>query len=522
MKYIPSSIIVVVAICLSSGVLAAPITITRNLPYLLGGLTSGPAATSSITDLPILDPALGTLASVSTSGFFKFSLLNPTYSIGYEPGPGALGNAQYNIALRTGSYIKGASDNVGFVNYGTITCPASAAAHCSSGTISFPNLLTSYNFGKRSGVAISGGNIPVSATGSYVGVGNFSGAYSFSGQITATIAYNPFTAKEYIREAVAFARANQDPGISNYDTANLAISYIDNLRESSPETSGQNEQLRNAEYALRGYAGAYGSKAGNLVSGSSYKDFVNNIFNVGGPYALPYYNAWKAFKQHNGSDINPSGLPATPPGGLGANLEGAAFGAKGRSLEDLANNYSNTNQKDSPTPTASVDLSAPTLPDYKGVISIGPDNYTVASFSFTPLAAQTSFFDPLTSTVLAYAAYGNSISDIILPPQSGITEPIGLQIGDKTFSLVPGQLLDLSLLGFKDGIDTLLLLGLPLGIPDFTIGFRFVDAAPTLLFQFAQTEKSIPEPASWMLMGGLLTVFGLLVLRQRNSAAGRA
>jgi hypothetical protein len=88
-----------------------------------------------------------------------------------------------------------------------------------------------------------------------IGPGFFQGTWTVTGSATVKQTYDPLTAGEYLREAVAAAPGIAPPDANSYELAAAAADFLLQLRETSDATSSQNLPLRNAEYAMRGFAG---------------------------------------------------------------------------------------------------------------------------------------------------------------------------------------------------------------------------------------------------------------------------
>ncbi|HQV03052.1 MULTISPECIES: hypothetical protein [unclassified Novosphingobium] len=154
--------------------------------------------------------------------------------------------------------------------------------------------------------------------------------------------YNPNSVNAQVLRSVRSARARlNQQGIANPTDAQLAKqAYLDviRLRESSAQAS-QNPVLRDAEYLLRGFAGASLIRQFDAATLVSDDDVWNNLANMGGVISTAIYNSVKSFRIWRGQDTNSSEFPASEPGGYWANAYGWMHGLAGTPLEETIRDF---------------------------------------------------------------------------------------------------------------------------------------------------------------------------------------
>jgi len=154
--------------------------------------------------------------------------------------------------------------------------------------------------------------------------------------------YDPNSVNAQVLRSVRSAKVHlNQQGIANPTDAQLAKqAYLDviRLRESSAQAS-QNPVLRDAEYLLRGFAGASLIRQFDAATLVNDEDAWNNLANMGGIISTAIYNSVKSFRIWRGQDTNSSQFPASEPGGYWANAYGWMHGLAGTPLEETIRDF---------------------------------------------------------------------------------------------------------------------------------------------------------------------------------------
>jgi hypothetical protein len=341
-----------------------------------------------------------------------------------------------------------------------------------------PTFAGSFAFSKSLSVPI-GSQLTMQASAGILGYYNYMpyvvGSWSFTVSANYVCSYQTKTFQQYIADAV---NATLKAGQTDDENAADAYSWIIELRSSDAQTSSSNLPLRDAEYFLRGYRGAF--VTGTVLP--NFSDWQNELYDRGGPIGLLFYNGLKILK---GDGIAGAGnFPATPPGGASANLLGWLLGLGGKSLAEAVQSIQNPG----PMPkTPSFNEDTPTLPDLQIPLTIEDQTATavnVAAFYVnTPFPGTISWYDPSLAKGYAWSVYGNRFASVKLSTAwtANLTD---IKVSFLTFSFplsADGTFNFLSVA--PTGVDSFVITGTPISTatPDLSIGFSFISAGETLL-----------------------------------------
>lgn len=484
---------------------AAIITISYSPTFTLSGPIHGVTLGLIGTGIPSFETELGELNEnrVSIESHLQYSA-----SVNAVPSPGVVYvqdfSVLFNAALNYGLSLPPSTMSGASMCWGANGCvpttfiPYILFSPTQSGSVVNPSLL--------------GGAIPIRVQGTVTpGMSGATGNWTLSGQAQIQQVYTPLTTQQYIRNALN--------GTSGTDAqrANEAYANIIVLRETSPETSAQNLNLRDAEYWLRGYAG--GRSIGSMpVDFSTIEGAFHDLANRTGPVATGIYNGKKYIDQALGRNTaGPDELPNTPVGGFSENLSGWINGIKRVPLEEAVDSIS------IPAMPGSNDPNSPGVP----ALSLQSQNGQLNAYNINVQQSQeVVYFDPIAGKFVSFGVVGNRFSgfEFVTPFTLGA---VFLHVSDQIIALTAGTYYDFLYLD-PTGVDGFYISGLPefdLNGPDFTFGASFVNAGDTLVVVASGdfgSDAAVPEPSSagiWLLT---LVMFlfqsrGQIVLKRRSN-----
>lgn len=431
------------------------------------------------------DPNLGTL---------RFSALSIglTYSdntvIAFEPVVGRISGFNAAVAFPSlGSSFNAVAGN-------SWQCPENPTGRCTTGggpTIKSMTL-TGENIAPTGFIA---GRIENEF---YQFQGTVSGNWALNVDANFTFGYDPFSRNKYL----------QSLGLSNTPSVsdlNIALEHIKSMRELDATTSGQNENLRNAEYYLRDRVGMLMLRGQGSIDFSSPGSIFDDVANMAGPSALLIYNGKKYLDIITGRHTAGEGeLPNSAPGGLKDAWEGWVDGFFDNPIPQVEEAPENVDIRQGPLSkmSFSTDPNAP----LRGFVIEGPTDIT-AFYIETPHDNQVLYFDPLIEDYLTISSQGSKITSFVLTDPA-FSELIKIYVGDKVFQYVPG-----STFSFLDAVGSSIFAFGISGFPDSakgleaTFGLQFSEPGDTIVMAFSGYINAIPEPETWlMFLSGLILV----------------
>lgn len=488
---------------------ATPVTMDEKVTAYTLSSSIGNSASGVISGLPIFDERLGTFTSASVHSEGTFSLPAPIFNIGFEPAPGPLGTETFQFTVSLENYLSQGATTTIETNESAY-CPPSITGKCLSGSFPFASNTSSFSFSSNTNALTGSNTIPISTNNFFVGSGSFSGNYSFSGQISTSRVYEPFSVSEYISAAIAGAS-----GTNSIQLAQSSIDYVHLLRASDGGTSSTNLNLRDAEYAFLGYK-----------SGVEFANFTNLVdaFIAGSPISWVGYNAAKECalnssicgKVWTAITGQPPGqttdFPPSPVGGGLENANGFIYGlANPNDMSGLANVIRNN------IPNIPSNTSAPLTPNK--TINLDPTiGLNLNLFFVSPAAGDVLFLDPVNSKDYTFSVNDNSFSDFELPFVDGKQNILNavLHVKGISKSIVGGQWYNFSeLFGISPyGFTVSDMSGLVGDNPIFAI--KLTNSGFSIIGELSSPTSPVPEPDNYAMLLAGLSLMGFVARKRKN------
>jgi hypothetical protein len=458
----------------------------------VGIITAASQGNNQTGDAFRFNPKLGTLLDGSISMQERFTAQNTFIFAGGAAESSTGTSVGYDLSAfsprRGGPVVTSEFNRIGWVCYVESCTPTVAPPSTSTSTRSI-TLVADKN----------GGAIPytIDVTTTPAPGAALQGSWQLDTTVDVRLRYEPFTAPQYIRDALSIAGGGSPQAV-----ANSAASVLSRLRTWDAATSSENLALRDAEYWLLGYAG------GQTLRGNLGDDAIYNLLLAGGPVSIV---GWKALPK------KPGDLPGTPIGGFEANFDGLVAGVANTPLDQAVGRYGNnrvlTNQ-----PTTPVNPLMPLLVTPSDGDLIASNN---ALFDFVVQnPGETVWVDPIAALQFIYAFAGNFATGVQLPTNS---DDFTLQFLGMSVRLRAGEFF--SFLPFAlGGVDQFTLTWNGVGNPDWdrrpVVGIQFALAGETLLdittIRSSSTQP-VPEPATLMLLCGGVAATAARTLRRRST-----
>ncbi|WP_336488123.1 DUF4214 domain-containing protein [Methylobacterium nigriterrae] len=506
------------------------ISVKSSFYYTTSGAFNRPSQYATlVTSLPGdgvkggLDSALGEFVQNKvTVNLYPMQSFLPMQAVGVFDLGAVLSAEQGTVSVKV-SFPGWSLDPINLISHASGTSsvvydPAPASSALNTGGFFSDGVQTASEIGISPAISGPIGG-PISIVTSATAGGPFDPAAS---QYTAAIVvegeqiYAPKSTIDYIKDELRTAVV-QNPGASDYDVAEAALSHVITMRESDAQTSSQNLNLRDAEYFLRGYAGGLADVQGQQIGGdANLGTFVSELGNRGGPAAWIAYAGLKfiaTVKQDvanvlsgdglpTGTLIGTNGLPSSPIGGFTQNAVGFEKGLANYTVQDILNDVNPLSSHlldavfgdqsqvniDSNQQLFGAPIGQPLLPSNAAQPSFtitGPTTST--SFFDVNISEPTklAYFDPSGSDTYSFAAQGNSYSGLLVP-KSLSSGPVILDAGGREFSIAPDQYFDLHAAGLS-AVSSLALSVQP-GASPLVVGFTFdVQGATTV----AETQTAV-------------------------------
>jgi probable HAF family extracellular repeat protein len=306
---------------------------------------------------------------------------------------------------------------------------------------------------------------------------------------TSNILYfDPRTTQEFLRLAVVRARSFLPDDVTPaklareaYRVAILLREWCKNLDDQRLRNCSLNENSRDAEYFLRGYAGAVLSP-----TEIDFSDVGNEFFNSLGPAASIFYDLGKLITLPITLPLpTPPGepLPVSPPGGFAANAEGYFDGLMGIPIDTAIELYG------SPRPPQLTPDSSPLnplLPDNSITFPLSDEGAAadINTFAVPVNPTVTYFFDPAPADVYLFGlANGNRFRSVVVPLEIGLTaRGYVIQVGDRRFNVNIGEVFDFVQHGFVNGVDGFAILDFDVPLTrELVTGLTFTESSNLLL-----------------------------------------
>lgn len=346
------------------------------------------------------------------------------------------------------------------------------------------------------------------SAGTTIFQGSVTGTWSLDVQAEQFLRYEPFSTQTYLNNLTAeFGIGGYSPDLAEL---NKLAESVKELRELDVQTSGENLELRNLEYFLRGRIGAEILKSGEWDF-SSIGSAFDDTANASGPIGSAIYIGLKYVNIGLGKNTaGASELPNTPPGGFDANWEGYKSGF----LDTPLNEINLDAPSDAPPPSPpSYDPDRPLVP----LGDLGPKDFGI--FYVAEMSTDNFvYFDPPVQDFFSVGVEGNTISEFVLwsPLFSGT---LNLFVDQEMYLYNPGTFFDFnSILGHPT-------LGFSIfGFPDelfgqdLIFGLRFADSNPTVVSAITGSISAIPEPETYAMLLAGLGLLGFMARRRKESA----
>jgi len=358
-------------------------------------------------------------------------------------------------------------------------------------------------------VAVSSSNDRLPGT-----LGDYSGTYRTTGNVTVKFAYDATTKAEYAdnlaRRALRTYMSTLGPGDAFEDHAygRVLVAEVIKERESKSSFSGesltQNQLIKHIEYQARGAAGAAMQRAGLSKLGDS-GDIANDMANAFAPLSASLYVAMKITGQSLGVDYSEKGggiASVARPGDAAYAIEGFLAGSAANSVNGAFNALYDL---DLPLPPLKARPSQPgpteRQPGTNVPLRLGNDGPALPTQLFSTEINDTSSpvrFDPPNTGGTLFTATGSRMVAVSLLTPLGDPLAFDLEVEGRHFSVGLGETFDFRSHAFADGVAWFFVSGIDPGVPEFDALIQFTQTGSVMLA--ATDVTAVPEPAMWQLV----------------------